>query len=139
MIARLILAAAVILLSLGLAARAEQLTPENFTCEKAFGPGYTPHPRLPFSCCWPGWVAVPGKDCVKAGPASAPPAGGSASSQDAPTVNNQPSSNIRDAEGRPGAPGGHCIPTGLSCTIGGASCCASGASCQGKFPNTVCK
>lgn len=117
----------------------EKLTSENFTCEKAFGPGYTPHPEYKFSCCWPGRVPVPGKpSCVFPEQLDAAIAGKPLPKRQ-PTVNNLPSSNIRDAEGRPGAPGGHCIPTGQTCTLGGAPCCASGATCQGKFPNTMCR
>jgi hypothetical protein len=123
--------------------QAEKLTPETFTCEKAFGPGYTPHPEYKYSCCWPGRVPIPGKPgCVFPEQLDAAIAGKPLPKVDKPakpTVNNQPSSNIRDAEGRPGAPGGHCIPTGLSCTIGGAPCCSATASCQGKFPNTMCQ
>lgn len=135
---RIIAAIAAFLLLWTLApAHAEQLTPETFTCEKAFGPGYTPHPDYPFSCCWPGRVPVRGKPtCVDPGAENAGPP---PKPQNNPTVNRQPSSNIRDAEGRPGAPGEHCIPHGGSCTIGGASCCAGQDSCQGKFPNTVCR
>lgn len=120
---------------------AEQLTPETFTCEKAFGPGYTPHPDYQFSCCWPGRVPIPGKPgCVYPDQLDAAIAGKPLPTHDEPpTVNDQPSSNIRDAEGRPGAPGGHCIPTGATCTIGGAPCCATGATCAGTFPNTVCQ
>lgn len=137
-LAAFMLLAALLLLAGG--ALAEKLTPETFTCEKAFGPGYTPHPEYKFSCCWPGRVPIPGKPgCVFPEQLDAAIAGKPLPKVDRPTVNNRPSSNIRDAEGRPGAPGEHCIPTGGTCTIGGASCCASGASCQGKFPNTVCQ
>ncbi len=115
------------------AAAAEKLTPENFTCEKAFGPGYTPHPDYKFSCCWPGFEPIPGKPGCR-------PIGGGDTPTDAETGDKPaPGGNVRDAEGRPGAPGEHCIPHGGTCTLHGASCCAAGDTCSGKFPNTVCQ
>ena len=117
-------------------AAVQQLTPETFTCEKAFGSGFTPHPEFPFACCFPGAVPVPGESrCARpgqdgaSGPPNAPPG--------RPKSVQQPGSNVFDAEGNPGAPGGHCIPFKSTCTLGGAPCCQG--TCQGKFPNTVCR
>ncbi len=121
--------------ALAFSAAAQQLTPETFTCEKAFGPGYTQHPDFPFSCCWPGLVPVPGEPrCAKPGQegAAAPSGSDEAAGQ-------QPGGNVTDAEGREGAPGGHCIPHGATCTLNGAPCCSGADTCSGKFPNTVCQ
>lgn len=126
--------ALVILASTGLVvpANAQQLTPETFTCEKAFGPGYTQHPDFPFSCCWPGRVPVRGEArCVDPGATDQAPAEGSG--------NPAPGGNVTDAEGRPGAPGGHCIPHGATCTLNGAPCCSAADTCSGTFPNTICQ
>ena len=106
------------------------------TCQSVFGPGYTPHPDFSDICCSPGFVPVPGKrTCAKPGQENAAPT----AQPQAPAASGQPGDNVYDAEGRPGAPGGHCIPSGATCTLGGAPCCASGETCQGKFPNTVCR
>lgn len=91
-------------------------------CEAAFGPGYTQHPDYATSCCWPGLVPVPGEPrCVR---------------PDDPAVTGGPP-QVRDAEGNIGAPGGHCIPLNMSCTLGGAPCCEG--ACGGTFPNTTCR
>ena len=103
---------------------AQQVTPENFSCETAFGPGFTAHPDYQYTCCMPGAVPVPGEErCVRPGQENPAPSGG----------------NVRDAEGREGAPGGHCIPHGATCTLNGAACCSGADTCSGKFPNTVCQ
>ena len=129
--------AVLLLAGLAVPAAAAGLTAEDFTCEKAFGPGYTPHPDYPFSCCWPGLVPVRGEPrCAKPGEENAAPTGSSGNQQPG---NQSPGGNVTDAEGRPGAPGGHCIPHGATCTLNGAPCCSSGDSCTGKFPNTICQ
>jgi hypothetical protein len=100
-------------------------------CEAWLGPGNVGHPEFPTTCCHPGHVPVPGQAvCVKPGSPAyhkyfGNPGDGSGGPQ------------IFDAEGRPGAPGAHCIPLNLSCTLGGAPCCEG--TCQGTFPNTVCR
>ena len=105
-------------------AAAQQLTQETFSCEKAFGSGYTPHPEFPLACCFPGAVPVPGESrCTR-------PGQDGASGQ-------QPDGKARDAAGAPGAPGGHCMALNSTCTLGGVPCCQG--TCQGKFPHTVCR
>ena len=88
-------------------------TTSEFSCEKAFGPGFTPNPEIPFTCCYPGTVPVPGEGrCEK-------PGGGSAEAEETDT------------------PGGHCMALGGTCTLGGSPCCEG--ECKGTFPLTSCQ
>lgn len=104
------------------------------SCEGTFGPGYTTHPDFPQACCHPGFVPYPGvMKCVR--PSELPGAGGD-------TTGGDTAGGGESAAGGPpqtGAPGGHCIPSGGTCTLYGAPCCEAGESCQGKFPNTICQ
>lgn len=119
------LAIAFLVLGLALLAGAGTSAIE-FSCEGVFGAGYTSHPDFPYSCCKPGTVPVQGEQrCV------APGAG-----QGGAGVQDQSGSG---ATGGSGSPGGHCIPSGATCTLHGAPCCVAGESCQGKFPNTSCQ
>lgn len=120
-------------------AGAQETSPvEGFDCEKVFGPGFTAIPGEPYNCCFPGTVPKPGGGgCEKPGSNSASDADGNDSEGNQPS--GTPSGNVRDAEGREGAPGQHCIPHGATCTLNGAECCSSTDTCSGKFPNTMCQ
>lgn len=153
-----LLVAMIAILAMSPAAFAQNGTPKEFPgCEAWKGPGYFAHPEFPLTCCWPGYIPVPGQPvCVKpgspayykyfgGGPAAAgdgtrgtPSSAGTGGAPASNGTNGNPGGpQIFDAEGRPGAPGEHCIPFGGSCTLGGASCCSG--TCQGTFPNTVCQ
>lgn len=98
-----------------------------------FGAGFTQHPDFPQACCHPGFVPYPGvMKCVR--PDQLPGAGGGGDGGGS-------GGEAGGGGGAPttGAPGGHCIPLGGTCTLHGAPCCDAGATCQGKFPNTICQ
>lgn len=116
---------AIVVASAVLSAAVDASAQQEFPgCEAWLGPGHVAHPEYPTTCCWPGFVPVPGQPvCVKPG------------SQAAEDYGIGP--QILDADGNPGAPGGHCIPLGATCTLGGAPCCSG--DCKGPFPNTVCR
>lgn len=122
------LVAPVAVLSVSITASAQQEFPG---CEAWLGPGNIAHPEFPTTCCWPGHVPVPGQPvCVKPdSPAYLEYFGNNGDGSGGPVT--------FDAEGRPGAPGGHCIPLNRACTLGGSPCCDG--TCQGTFPNTICQ
>jgi len=115
-----LLASIVLYAILGALAQAQESATEPFSCESAFGPGFTPG-EAPYTCCYPGTVPVPGENRC------ASPGSGNAAPQQQPQPVPPPSSGQ----------GQQCIATGQVCVLNGTPCCSG--SCSGKFPNTYCR